>query len=228
MGEGTLVIKVALVTANTGSYDTEHKHVHQVIAPELSLDYFYLNDTNFQPRNLAMTSRLQCGIPKMFAWQLFPKYDFYIWCDASCQFQCDDSVMWFMNSLSPLSHIGLIKHPTRKTIYEEYKFLKTKLEEKNRYLTKRYANEFLDQQWETIKSDHRYIDDTLYASTCFIYRNTKIVQDVLKEWWYHKSRFLIHDQLALPYVVGTSDCVVSILDTPLYESPYFTYVRNKK
>jgi hypothetical protein len=68
-----------------------------------TLTFHRFTDANFPPRPLAMTSRLQAGIPKMFGWQLRPGHDVYIWIDASRGLLRDDSVAWFLEQLEPAS-----------------------------------------------------------------------------------------------------------------------------
>ena len=79
-----------------------------------------------------------------------------------------------------------------------------------------------------ILADKTFVDDSLYSSTAFIYKNTKKVQNILKEWWFHKSRFLIHDQLALPYVVQKGNGKVNIIDENYLRCHYITYTRGRR
>ena len=220
------MIRVAVVSANLGNYDPVIEYVLQKVNDDIELDIFRLSDKEFPPRPKAMTSRLQAGMPKMFSWQLFPGYDFYIWVDTSCSLQNEDSVMWFMDKIKGYD-FAFFKHPDRNTVYEEYTFVKRKIAEGSRYLCSRYEGEWLDEQIEYITNDPSFVDDCLYASTAFIYKNTKKVQNILKEWWFHKSRFLIHDQLALPYVVQKGNGKVNVIPDNYLKCDYVTYTRGR-
>jgi hypothetical protein len=218
-------IRVAVINANLGNYDPVVEYVPQKVDSYITVDIFRLNDSSFPPRPKAMTSRLQAGMPKMLGWQFFPGYDYYIWVDTSCTLQNSGSVMWFLHKV--IGHdFSFFKHPDRDTVYEEYLFVKRKMAEGSKYLCSRYQDEWLDSQMNHILLDKSFVDNKLYASTAFIYRNTVKVQNVLKEWWYHKTRYLLHDQLALPYV--TRKCKVNIIPDNYLKCEYLTYTRNKK
>lgn len=221
---------VAVISANLGSYDPNHPwpgyDEFKEKTPADKLDIIRLDDSNFPPRPLAMTSRLQAGIPKMFGWQLFPGFDTYIWVDASMRPE-PDALDWMLEKLGR-NDIVLFLHPHRRTIRQEYEFVKAKLEAKDPYLTLRYEHEWLSSQFAEIAGDEFYHDNRLYASTVFAYRNVAKVHRALRDWWYHKTRYLLHDQLALPYVVKKNGLAIGEIRESIYRCEHFTYVRNKK
>lgn len=223
-------MKIAVISANLGSYDPPHPwpEYEQLTSDkgDADIDIIRLTDENFPPRPLAMTSRLQCAIPKMFGWQLFPGYDIYIWIDASMRPE-PGAFMWLKEQLGH-NEIALFKHPHRKTVKAEYEFIKAKMELRDKYLCSRYDREWLNEQAAVILGDPFFADERLYASTAFIYRNIEKVHRMMKDWWHHKTRYLLHDQLALPYVVWHHRLFVSEIKENIYKNPYFTYVRNKK
>jgi hypothetical protein len=222
------MIKVAIITANLGDFDPVVEYTPQLLPADIEMSVFRFHDENFPPRPHAMTPRMQARIPKMFGWQLVPNFDIYIWVDGSCAMLNNESVKWFVDAIRGTTDIVLFKHPDRKSIREEYEYLKQKIGEGNKYLCARYEGEFDDEQMAVIKADFQYTDDMLYASTCFVYKNNRRVHQMLKEWWYHTSRYHIIDQLSLPYVVKNSDCVALSLDINVYAFQYLTYIRNKK
>jgi hypothetical protein len=239
-------MRVAILSGNLGSYDEPHPWVEQNFLMEgAALDIFRFDDESFPPRPKAMTSRLMAGMPKMFGWQIRPGYDVYIWIDASCVVSHQNTVQWFLDHLhgamSPSvfdmqvglpqhypADFALFRHPDRKTVREEWEFMRRKLAEGNGYLMWRYGGEYLDQQADEIFQDPNFKDDALYASTAFAYRNTERVRSALKEWWYHKSRYLLHDQLALPYVIQKFGCKVNVINEHYMKTPYLTFVRRSK
>lgn len=218
-------IRVAVINANLGNYDSVVEYPKQIVPHYVQLHIYRLNDINFPPRPKAMTSRLQAGMPKMLGWQFFPDYDYYIWVDTSCILANENSVMWFLDKIIGYD-FAFFRHPDRNTIYDEYSFVKRKMAEGSKYLCSRYQDEWLEAQFNVIAEDLKYDDNILYASTAFVYKNTKKVQNVLKEWWYHKTRFLLHDQLALPYV--TRNCRVNVIPDNYLKCPALTYVRGRK
>ena len=220
-------MKLAVISANLGNFDPLSPHVPQILSADDTCECITLTDQNFPPRFSAMRPRLQARIPKCFAWQIFPDFDYYVWIDASCRLSREDSVVWFLKQCKEnYCDIAVFLHPDRHTIAEEYSFLKQKLSEKNKYLCSRYEGEFLEEQYSVI-SNTPYLDNKLYASTAFIYRNNKMVREMLKEWWYHISRYHIIDQLAFPFVLEMSNCMVYEIQDNYLKCPYIEYTRNK-
>jgi len=216
-------MRIAVITANMGNFDKPMDYVEQSI----DYDFYEFNDSNFLPRICSMTPRLQARIPKMFAWQMVPDYDCYLWVDRSYSLRHKDSVKWFVEQLGD-ADIAVLKHPMRNTIQEEADYIKDRLSKKCSYMTLRYRNELVDEQLAEIKKDGEYIDNCLYASTALIYQNNDRVRDAMIKWWYHTSRFHCVDQLSLPYVLWQADCKVNVIATKKHHDfkiPYLTLTR---
>jgi hypothetical protein len=216
-------VKVAVISANLGGYDTPREWPEQVT--EHQVTYVRLHDGNFPPRPLAMTSRLQCGIPKWFGMDFAPKdTDVIIWIDASCV-PTPIAVDWFLEKLGN-ADIAVFAHPDRKTIREEYEFITRKLSDGNKYLTSRYKGEWLDEQFRFISEEGRP-DAPLFASTAFVYRIGGYIAAQLESVFLYKARYHLHDQLALAFVLDGLKGVNVIPDNYL-RCPALEYVRNKK
>lgn len=209
---------IAVVTANLGGFDPIFEYAKQSV----DYDFYRFTDENFPPRSCAMTPRMQARLIKCFMWQIKPGYDYYIWVDGSCSLLHEDSVKWF---LEQCADAAFFKHPDRNTIQQECDYLKAKLIGKRDYMRLRYKGEFLDEQMAEINGDVSYRDDRLYASTAFVYKDSPKIHDMLKEWWYHISRYHIIDQLALPYVIKKSGCDIKVLDKFNGTNPYITHTR---
>ncbi len=199
---------IAVISANLGGIDKPLEHEEQSI----NCDYFTYDDENFPPR-ISMTPRLQAKLPKMFAWQMNPGYEFYIWLDSNLRFSSRDSIAYLYSALS-YNDVLVLKHPRRDTVYWEYRYNWRGLHSKatSNYLTSRYTGELLDEQYEVIKNDPDYKDDLMVNGGIFMYRNTPEVQAMLKEWWYHVSRYLVMDQLSWPYVLKKSGLPIKVLE----------------
>lgn len=216
-------MNICALSANLGSYDIPREWPEQVT--EHKVTYVRLHDGNFPPRPLAMTSRLQCGIPKWFGSDFAPPdTDVIIWIDASCV-PTPIAVEWFVEKLGD-ADIAVFAHPDRKTIREEFKFITAKLAAGNRYLTSRYKGEWLDEQFRMIEREGRP-DAQLFASTAFVYRMDSYVAAQLEQVFTWKARYHLHDQLALAFVLDGLKSVNVIPDSYL-RCPALEYVRNKK
>lgn len=217
-------MRVAVISANLGGYDPPVAWVDQIVPAGVTVEVHRFDDTNFPPRSKAMTPALQCAIPKMFGWELVPGADVYLWIDASRGLLRPDTVAWFLDHLFA-AELLLFLHPERSTIREEYDFVKARLARPGEtYLTSRYAGEWLDAQYAAVTTPW-YLDNRLYASTAFCYRPTVPVQRMMNAWWFHKSRYLLHDQLALPYVVRDHEVRVAERAESVYDFEHLPMTR---
>lgn len=216
--------KIAVVSAILGGIDDPPMHADQT----LEHDYYLFTDKSFPPRFNSMTPRLQAKIPKCFGWQMAPGYDYYLWVDGSLTLDSPDSLKYFYDNCQD-SDVVVLKHPSRTSIYWEYRYNWRGLfaNATSNYLTGRYANEFIDEQMKQIKADKAYKDDLLINGGIFMYRNTPPVQAMLKEWWYHISRFLIMDQCSWPYVLKKSEVRFNVLPDDYHDSPYIKHRRHR-
>lgn len=193
-------MKVAIISANLGSYDPPAEWPALDVPKGVELEIVRLTDENFPPRSLAMTSRLQCGIPKWFGRDFAPTADVIIWIDASCA-PTRIAVPWFLKQLGDRD-LAAFRHPERRTIRAEYEFMKARMARPGEtYLNSRYKGEDLDGMMAFIERQHMS-NAPLYATTAFAYLWSPYVADALEHVWSLKARYLLHDQLAFAYVVG--------------------------
>lgn len=210
-------MKILVVSANMGSFDKPVQHEKQSV----ECDFYTFTDENFPPRTNSMTPRLQARIPKMFAWQMKPDYDLYLWVDSSCRLAHKDSVKWFIEKLGD-KDIAVFKHPHRKTVQEEADYLEERLAKECPYITPRYKNERLYAQLEVVDPKAQ-----LFASTALIYRNDTPAHDLLTIWWLHTSLYHSIDQLSLPQAIEHSGATHNVINESYLKIPYLEYVRNK-
>lgn len=214
-------MKILVLSANLGGF--EQKIVENV-PQSVKIDQFRFTDENFPPRFNSMAPRLQARIPKMWSWKMVPGYNYYIWVDGSCNLSHPDSVKWFLDQCK-YTDLAVFKHPNRNSIQEEADYLKQRLAIKCPYITPRYENEMIDEQLAVIKEDKEYVDNKLYASTAFIYKNSGRVHGLLSHWWTHTSLYHSIDQLSFPYVIWKSKCSVKVIPESYLKTPYLTYTR---
>ena len=209
-------MKIAVISANLGNFDPSFDHVAQSVP----CDVFYFTDKECAPRFNSMTSRLQARIVKMFMHQMAPDYDYYLWVDRSCILSRPDSVKWFLDQLGDYD-IAVFKHPNRATVQDEADYLNKRLEKNCEYITPRYENELIDEQLKEVDPKAQ-----LFASTAFIYKNSKKIPGVMKEWWYHTSRYHLIDQLSFPHAI--KGLKVKVIPDSYLKVPYLEYTRKKK
>lgn len=208
--------RIAVISASLGGFDAVAAHVMQ----SLEYDYHVFTDDNFPPRDKAMTSRLQAKIPKCFGWQMAPGYDYYLWLDGSLVLTSPDAVKYFYDQVQDYDMV-MFKHPRRNTVKWEGRYLQRGLRQGSRYLVDRYKNELLEEQMVEIAGDAGFVDDLLVSGGVFMYKNTLGVQQMLKQWWYHISRYLVMDQCSLAYVLKQSRLKINVRPDNVYvDCPY--------
>lgn len=216
-----------ILSANLGNFDPEIEWVAQNDYQGIPISICRFDDRTFPPRERAMTSRLQPGIVKMFGWDLVPGFDYYIWVDASKTITSPDFGTFMLGQLGS-ADFAVFAHPDRRSIKSEYEFVRQKLAEGNQYLLSRYQGEWLSEQYRVIERDKAFKDNCLYASTGFAYRPNSRVRTAMKEWWFHKTRYLLHDQLALPYVLAKSKVKVNVIRENIYKFPLWEHTRKRR
>jgi len=114
--------------------------------------------------------------------------------------------------------VAVFKHPQRQTVQQEADYLMQRLAKNCPYITPRYANEELVHQLAVI-------DPSLpvYATTAYIYKNSKAVQEALKELWYHVTRFHTDEQLQFSWVFRDLD--LRVIDEDYLHNEWMEYVR---
>lgn len=218
-------MKLAILTANLGSFDKVVKPVDQTLPPGIDqIDYRCFTDSDFPPIT-GLTPRLQYRIPKFFGWQMYPDSYFYIWLDGSMSLTKEDSAEWFMEQLHG-NDIAVFKHPWRSSIKEESNHIEEHLQRGKPYITSRYKNGLHKEQLKDIQMDTDYTDDHLYASTAFIYRDSEKVRDALRLCWLHQSRYYTCDQLAFTYAL--KDLFVSVIDENPFRTSHLEHVSRHK
>ncbi len=198
-------MKIMILSTSLGGIDNVAQYEPQSVEHD-----FYQYDEPLRAKS--MTPRLQAKIPKYFGWQLKPGYDFYLWLDGNLRLSHHRALARLVQEMEGYD-VVVLQHPYRNTIWWEYRYNWRGLHNNkpSSYLQKRYINELLDEQMRVIKDDKDYVDDLLVLGGVFMYRNTPEVQKMLKEWWYHVSRYLIMDQLSWAYVLKKSGLRVNVL-----------------
>lgn len=212
---------IAVVSVNLGGLDKPVVHTPQ----SFSADYYIFTDKEMPPREKAMTPRLQAKIPKCFAWQLAPDYEYYLWIDGNLKLAHPDTLKYLMENIEGYDIVTL-KHPARPNIRQEVRYTRKGIKQQSIYVLSRYTNESLLEMYDIVEKDKEYVDDLLVIGGVFLYRNTLAVQAMLKEWWYYQTRYILQDQISFPYVLKKSGIKINVLPDIYDKTPYLTHVRH--
>ena len=216
--------EIAILSCILGGFDTPVDPVKQSIP----IKFHRWTDENFPPIR-GLTPRLQYRIPKMFGWQMLPGHSVYIWLDGAFSFTRKDSAKWFVDQLGH-GDIALFRHPWRKTIKEEVEHIDDYLNRRKGtkrgqdYLIARYKNGLHKEQYNDILLDRDYVDDILYASTAFIYKDNDKTREFFKEWFLLQARYFTCDQVVLPWLVWKHDLDVNVIEENQYKLKHLTEV----
>lgn len=201
--------KVALISANIGTFDKPSEPVPQSIPYDR---YHFTQHTRFN----SLSPRMEARLIKSFAWQMIPEHEYYLWVDSSCKLSDPESIRWFISKCR--GDIAVFKHPNRATIQEEADYLKHRLAINCPYITPRYKGEDIDGQLKEVNPEA-----PLYASTAFIYRLNDSTKAMFKEWWYHITRYHSIDQLS--FTQALRGCEVNVIEESYLKIPYLEYLR---
>ena len=220
--------KIAILTCVLGGFDTLTDPVEQ----DVPVVFHRWTDKNFPP-NVGLTPRLQYRIPKTHGWQMLPGYDYYIWLDGSLSLLRQDCATWYFSQLDD-ADIAFFAHPNRSAIRDEVQYIDDKLNRRTGlragqdYIISRYENGGHKEQLQEALSDPTFVDNKLYHSGTFIYRNTPKVQDFMGDWLYTSARYFTCDQVALPWLLHKHKLKANTMSEPIYKSGYCSLVSKHK
>lgn len=217
-------MKIAILTAVLGNFDKIVDPVLQDVPEGVEYTFHRFTDEDFPPI-ADLPPRFQYRIPKLYGWQMFPGYDVYIWLDGTFSFGRPDCLEWFLEKLGD-ADMAFFKHPWRNSAAEETAHIEEHLAKKTPYIASRYKNGLHKEQLFQIQADPDYVDDKLYTSTAFIYRDNPSVRFSLQVWWLHSSRYFTVDQIVQPYAVR--HLKVNVIPDNQYKTPYLTIVSTHK
>lgn len=166
-------------------------------------------DENLPPRK-SLTPRMQAKIPKLFGWQLAPGFEIYLWLDGNITVT-DEGIAYLNKELEGYDMV-VLRHPARPNIRQEVRYTRKGINQQSIYMLNRYQNEHLKEMYEIVENDKDYVDDLLVIGGIFLYRNTPKVQEMMKEWWYYITRYIVQDQISLAYVLKKSGIKYKVLN----------------
>lgn len=220
-------MKVLILHINLGAFDSPVPPTDQELPDGINqVDYRCVTYDDF-PQIADLPPRFQYRIAKLFAWQMFPGYDYYLHLDGEWTLKRPDSLKWYMDQLDD-GDIALYAHPNRNSIKDEVEYIddydnRRKGTKKGQdYIINRYHNGLHKEQLADIQLDEDFVDDKLYASTILFYKDSERIRDAMRLWWLHQSRYYTCDQVALPYVLWKQEVVVKTLGEQIYKTGHMS------
>jgi hypothetical protein len=161
-------------------------------------------------------------------------YRWLVWADAAllfndakfCSLLTEQAEQ--LGSLPPKRRLLLVPHPDRRTVREEYEFVRDQIQSGNEYLRIRYANEKMTEQMEFFKAQGMNIDAPLWCGTIWMVENSPLMKQCWDSWWDQNIRFGMMDQLSLPVILNQFEIVPQALSVNLWDNRYFRHMGHRK
>lgn len=170
-------MKIAVVTANFGKYDS----VKPIPKQSVKFDRFYFNENNKPFPSTTLNNRSKAKVYKMLTHKILPSYDIYVWLDASIRVK---SSKFISNLIRPLKDDDILqfniqKHPYRNTVLEEGKFIVGKILKGSKSLSDKFTATYISEELNYIQSDL----EGLYACGIFARSNSMIANEMCEQWF---------------------------------------------
>ncbi len=217
-------MKIAVVTAIFGDMESPKPFAAQSV--ECDRYVFTPENSPFPLPNLP--PRLQAKYFKLQTHRVLPSYDAYVWIDGNIEIKHPDFVKAMTENLQG---IRIQKHHERATIGEEIAHI---LASDNPYLTARYGNQPLREEYEYYLSNGMPETAPLYSCNLFSWANINSRYLLLDEWWKLVLQWSWFDQSAFSYLAWAyrPRCIKEPIQTinlgAMFDNPYFTLHPHEK
>lgn len=146
-----------------------------------------------------LNDRLVSKYVKIMTHRFLPNYDAYVWVDSSVEIVSNEFVSYMIKSLRDRD-VVICEHPDRNNVFTELEYIAKSIEDGKEYLTKRYANEPIDEEMTFYKNNEITREHGLLITRFFARRNTRLVNEAFNDWWMRVLEFMNFDQAMLTYI----------------------------
>lgn len=207
-------MRIAVITAIFGGMESPKPFCPQSV----ECDRIVITEENSPYPLPNIPPRLQAKFFKLQAHRLWPQYDAFVWIDGNIEVTSPDFVK---EMISRLQTIRIQRHHERQTIKEEIDFI---LASDNEYLTVRYGNQPLREEYEWYLSRGMPGNMPLYACNIFAWVNKEDVKCFFDDWWNLVLMWSYFDQSAFSYLAYNWAGAFQIQATylgPMFNNPFF-------
>lgn len=217
---------VAIYSAIYGGKDNI---IPEQVEQNIPTDYIMFSDADISnsgkwkvitgPKSTSGDPRMEAKYFKLMPHEVpeLAKYDYLIWVDGLVQVTNPDFSRMMVDTLRS-DAVGLMSHPDRNCIYEEFDECVRIGKIKEKEDVERAFN-----QLKRYKKIPILPNAGLYAATVLI-RNAKhkLAEKFNKTWWQEVTEGSFRDQLSLPYVIKTSGITPVPINLVYNKNIYFT------
>lgn len=198
--------------------------IDEYIGNQLPNEVRFTNTNSTFPRK-DLNDRLRSKFYKMCQHELEPSAETFLWADGSYELK-NGVCEWFSEQLGD-NDVVFIQHPRNKTVKEELEDVEKGIASGEPYLTSRYKNENMREQYEHYKK-LGFPDTLLVCGGLFLRKNSPSVNQAFDDWFLENVKWTIQDQISLPYIFWKHGLKVKIIDSQcMYGGPFHRYVGHK-
>lgn len=197
-------MKVAIITANIGQFDT----IRGIPKQSMEADFYCYDETNLPFPLANLNNRMKARYLKCNAHRFLPGYDAYIWIDGRIEVTGNSFVETIMEQL--VDHdLVVYKHYERENIDQELDFILSHIRKGTPYIFSRYGNQQIEKEKALYKSEGIINDSDkplalhlpLVIGGVFARLNSEKVNAAFDEWWNRIVEFSCSDQTMLSYII---------------------------
>lgn len=206
-------MKIALITATVGGFDTIKE------MPKQTVDFELIRLTDNDLIEIKGDARHKAKFPKMQG-HLFTDADVIIWIDGSVQIVSNNFVEYMMECLK-WHDVVIGKHNLRDCAFDECNYVIDEINKGNEYLSKRYTIAEMNYIIEQLKAFQMPYNSGLYACGIFARRNNEKVNRLFNLWWVNEKLNKTLDQPYFAYLAYKYLNVNKIEWNTLLDNQYF-------
>lgn len=198
-------MKIALITANIGSFDSFKNPVEQ-LGSDISIHVY--TEKNLPVPLPHLNNRLKGKYIKIMTHRFLPDYDYYVWIDGNVHVHSD---FFVLDMLDEGNDISICKHHERNDVYEEIDYIIENMNSGAEYLLKRYATDPWYEEYEFYENSGMP-DVPLYACKFFCRKNSPKVNEAFEEWWLKCVEYTNFDQTMFSYISWKFGLTINEMD----------------
>ena len=129
----------------------------------------------------------------------------------------------YQKFLKSEKHLGLIKHPYRVNIFDEFNYALKKNKLKNKY-------EIATKQIESYSIDKKFagVDILFENNISFRKYYSNDIDELMNSWWLELKVWPTRDQLSFPYILFKSNIEYFMLNTNLRKTNDYVFIHGHR
>lgn len=214
-------MKIAVITANIGGFDT----VKSIPKQTIEFDRYYYTEEDLPVPMHTQDARMKAKLMKICPHWFLPDYDVYVWIDGNVQVKSKFFIEYMINTLQG-NDIAISKHPSRSDIYHEAAFICDSIKSGSKYLSDRYSIESIQKEIQSIGEGH----GGLYWNGLSARVNNTWINKCHEQWFLDNVLYSNFDQLSFVKMVNNCKLKLGIFDmgSNFYNNDNYELIKHLK